>query len=129
MVGGGLMASEQTWLEQAKERRIALKKLFRDTGGKYPELEMLSIGDTNFLVTEKLAKLLVALEVSCIELRSGRKDDDDAWKWGSGFANLVKIHQLACGEPDNYRSQFLKAINASHPSEDAGKKKDGFLGL
>lgn len=121
--------STETWLEDKKKRVAEQRALFREMGSRYPELEMLSISDTNFLVPEKLARIVSLLESSCADLRHGLGEDNEAWKWGGFFGNLIKIHQLACGEPDNYRSQFLKAMKANNPPEEEKKKKDGLLGI
>lgn len=104
--------AEETWLESAKKRVAEQKRLFRSSGNEAVADRMLTIGDTNFLITPKQARLILALELACDDLRKRYDEESDEWIWGSEYCNMAKVHQLACGNPDNYRNQFLEAIKA-----------------
>lgn len=101
-----------TWLEEAKKRVAEQKRLFRNAGGEITAEKMLAIGDSNFLITPKQARLILTLELACDDLRSAYDEKSDEWGWGSDYCNMAKVHQLGCGNPDNYRNQFLEAIKA-----------------
>ena len=112
---------DETWLEKAKARVAEQKRLFRDSGSKSPSKEMLKIGDTNFLITEKQAKLILTLELVCEDLRSNYEAEDKDWEWLEDICNLAKIHQMGTGEPADFRRQFLEAIRAEYRSDIADK--------
>lgn len=101
---------QDTWLEGKKERVEEQKRLFRNSGSGSPVDAMLRIGDTNFLITEKQARMVLALEFVSDDLRSGYPAEANDWSWLGDVCNLVKIHQLGCGTPSDYRHQFLEAV-------------------
>lgn len=104
------MKGGDTWLDGAKERVAEQKRLFRNTGVGSAMNEMLKIGDTNFLITERQARMVLSLEFVGADLRSSYEEGVDDWLWCGDICNLVKIHQLGCGNPANYRGQFLEAL-------------------
>lgn len=119
---------DRTWLEQAKERVSEQKRLFRNSGSEAIAEKMLAIGDTNFLITAKQARLILTLELGCEDLRKGYAESSSEWAWGGECCNMAKIHQLGCGNPDNYRNQFLEAIKAeSREVVEKGKSLIGRL--
>lgn len=118
------MSKGESWIEGAKERVEAQKRMFREGGSRALARDMLKIGDTNFLVTPKQARIILALELACSDLRSYYNDDEDDWKWGGFIGDMAKIHQLGCGSPSDYRRQFVEVIEAEAKVED---KKKGVI--
>lgn len=121
-----------TFLEQ-KKAEVAEQKRFLRQGNSSGLAElMLAIGDTNFLITEEQSRIAYLSEVGTdLRLSSypGKITDGvvviepgGGWGWLSRDCNLMKIHQLGCGEPDNYRAQALQAggLQNGQPPPDKG---------
>jgi hypothetical protein len=112
------MAENETFLEGKKAQIAEQKRLFRDAQSKDLALKLLEISGTNFLITPQQSRIILTLEAAGLELNSHHPQNPDGsasseWGWTHALCDACKRHQLGSGEPDNYRSQFLKALKAA----------------
>lgn len=103
--------TQESWVA-AQERNI----LLRGGAAAKQALNMLRITPTNRVVTEKGAKLGLALRVLGQSLMR-QNGNQAAWQWIEDYTDQVESYQLTVGTPYNSRDAFLDVLRAELEKE------------